>query len=120
MKNTDTELSRIEYVNEPEPRFHIEEVGEPSTTVWEVDWEEMERPIPETFDKIGTAEVKLVVASTGLPDELQEQFAEVHEALVDLRTAMLEYRGIDPDSHDGIEVAMGNLDGLPEVTRRER
>jgi hypothetical protein len=119
MQDTTEEHSRIEYVNEPDPEFRIEPVGDHSPVVWEVDWEEMERPIPDVFRKIGTAEVKLVVAGSSLPDELQEEFNAAHEALVDLREAMLEYRGIEPDSDQGIEVAMGNLDGLPEVSRRD-
>lgn len=53
------------------------------------------------------------------PDELDEEFDAAHQALVDLRDAMLKYRGIDPESDAGREVRMGNLDGLPEVTRRD-
>jgi len=110
-----TNHCRFEYSDKPEPDVVFEEVGD-NQIVWEVDWPERGTPTPEEFDRVGDIEVKTVVVGTDLPDEVQEEVDTVHDAVVELKEAMMDCRDLSEEQRQ--ELTMGNLDALPEVEKR--
>lgn len=111
-----SDFSRFVDVNQPEPEFIIQQVGDAPEIVWEVDYEKRGNPTPRDFETINAAEVKLVVAMADPPDEVQAAVDEAHDAIVNLQEAMMDARDLDDEQRQ--ELRMGNLDALPEVEMR--
>jgi hypothetical protein len=99
----------------PDPEVRIEETGESPEVTWSYEHDERGQPTPEDFDRVGSLEVKLVVAMTDWDGEVLEAAEEVHDALTELKTAMMDARNLDDEQRQ--QIALGNLDALPEVTK---
>lgn len=107
-------MTQFEYHGGEEPPFEIIEAHS-SETIWHVDREKRGNPAPRDFDSIGTAEVKVVVTMQELEGEAKEKAEEAHQAITDLKEAMIRQRELNPEEQQ--EMRMGNLHALPEVER---
>lgn len=110
----ESDMVTFEVFNKPDPRFLIKQVGEDPSVLYQYDWEDRGSPTPEQFERVGHIEVKLVSMLPDLEDEeVREAADEAYEALVELKDAMCEARGLDQEQRQ--EVVMGNLEYLPEI-----
>jgi|GEM_PF-3201179 len=99
-------------VNRPEGGFRIEQVSETHTT-WIVDAEEEEEPTARQFRDLGTAGTKMVVLSSFLPEPYASEADRIYGDIARLQRMMARER-LD-DERDVTDLALGNLDVLPEV-----
>lgn len=116
-RSGESDMVTFERENVPEPSFRIEQVGSDPEITYRYDWDERGEPTPEEFERLGHLEVKLVTMMTDLTDEVDEEAQAAHEALVELKRAMMDCRDLDEEQRQGL--AMGNLSALPEVSKRE-
>lgn len=115
-RSGESDMVTFEVENVPEPRFQIRQVGDDPDIRYRYDHTERGNPTPEDFERVNHLEVKLVVAMGDWDGEVAEAAEEAHEALVDLKDAMADARSLDEEQRQ--DVALGNLEGLPEVTKR--
>lgn len=108
-------ITRFKDENKPEPSFRFEQVGSDPDVCYRVDWDERGHPTPRDFHRVNMLEVKLVVGMTGWGGEVQEMAEAAHDAIAELAEAMCDARGLNDEQRQ--QVLLGNLDGLPEVTR---
>lgn len=109
--------TRFQRHGEPEPEIEIMPVGPEPRMTYHVD-RGVDRPVePETFDAVGTAQVKLAVAGNDLDGELGELADEAMTAINDLVAAMTDEYVDDRESHDWYDLYMGDLSVLPGVEK---
>lgn len=111
---TETEF---EYINTPDPVVQFVGGSYPRIT-YTVDWDLREHPSPKDFRKVSDAEISLLVMATDQPEHIDEKIGEIHDHIVELRSMMMDQRGIG-DQEDRADLAMGHLEKLPEVVKRE-
>jgi hypothetical protein len=110
----ESDMVTFEVFNKPELRFRILQTGETPTVRYQYDWAERGSPTPEQFERVGYLEVKLVGMMPDIEDDdVREAADEAHEAIVELKNAMCDARGLDEEQRK--EVLMGNLEYLPEI-----
>lgn len=112
----DSDMVTFERVGVPTPPFRIEQVGDDPDIRYRYEWDERGEPTPEQFERVGLLEVKLAVLSGDLDGEVEEKAMDALEAVQELKSSMCDARGLDDEQRQ--EVGLGNLDGLPEVSRR--
>ena len=114
-RDGESDLVTFERIGKPDPRFRVEQVGDDPDLRYRYHWDDRSDPTPEQFERVGHLEVKLVTMLNELDGEAEDAGDAAHEALVELRNAMMDQRDLDEEQRQ--EVAMGNLEGLPEVHR---
>ena len=112
-----SDLVTFEIVNKPEPKIRIEQVGPDPDIRWRYDWSERGYPTPEMFERVGHAEVLVVGMMPDTDGDLRQALDAAHDAILEVERVMCEMRGLDEEQAG--EVVMGNLDGLPEVEKRD-
>lgn len=114
-RSGESDMVTFERVNKPDPAFRVEQVGADPDIRYRYDWSDRGEPTPEQFERVGHLEVKLVTMLNDLDGDAEAAGDAAHEAIVDLRNAMMDQRDLDEDQRQ--QVAMGNLEALPEVDR---
>lgn len=111
-----SDLVTFEVTGKPTPRFRIETIGRDPDIRYRYAWADRGTPTPEQFERVGHLEVKLVGMMPDLePGAVRQAADDAHQALVDLKTALMDARDLGRDQRQ--ELALGNLDGLPEVEK---
>ena len=114
-RDGESDMVTFERIGKPDPLFHVEQVGADPDIRYRYDWSDRAEPTPEQFERVGYLEVKLVTMLNDLEGEAEAAGDAAHDAIVELRNAMMDQRDLDEEQRQ--DVAMGNLEGLPEVVR---
>jgi hypothetical protein len=111
----DSDSVTFEIVDEREPLFETQLVSDADIR-YRYRWQDRGHPAPEDFHRVSHLEVLLVSMATDFDGELEAAADEAHRALMDLKQAMADARGLD--DQDRQDIMLGNIDALPEVERR--
>jgi hypothetical protein len=113
-----SDISSVEYVNIPDdmPRL-IPVGGNNPKTVYEVDYQNQPDVNVHALHTLGTAQVKLAVASSDFEGEREEDLQEALDIINDVIADVADDYA-DRDSHKWYDLYMGNLDELPGVDKR--
>ena len=114
-RDGESDMVTFERFNKPDPAFRVEQVGSDPDIRYRYDWSDRGEPTPEQFERVGHLEVKLVTMLNDLDGDAEAAGDAAHEAIVELRNAMMAQRDLNEDQRQ--QVAMGNLEALPEVDR---
>lgn len=111
----ESDMVTFERVGMPDPPLRIEQIGDDPDLRYRYEWDDRGEPTPEQFERVGHLEVKLAVLAGDLGGDPAEKATEALDAIQELQEAMIDDRDLSDEQRQ--EVALGNLDGLPEVER---